>query len=84
MLLAKFFRAINSISAARAGIIKADVLLKYGHHEEALAEATKARDAKDANAFERELAKGKMIEIMTTMADKKDPTIVFNSKRPTT
>lgn len=71
MLLARLFRAINSISSARAGIIKADALLGYGHYEEALIEATKARDAKDASAYERELAKGKMVQILNVMSESK-------------
>jgi hypothetical protein len=52
------------VSPSRYRIIKADGLLQYGHFEEALIEAKKARDDRRATAYDVQLAKGKIIEVL--------------------
>lgn len=55
------------ISLSKACLIKADGLIEHGHYKDALIEATKARDAKGANGYEIEIAKGKMISILNIL-----------------
>lgn len=68
--IAKTILPVN-VPPATAQIIKAEALQQYGHLNEALIEAKKARDSKFASAHEIELAKGKMVEVMNAMEKQK-------------
>lgn len=59
------------VSTSRACLIKADGLIEHGYFRDALIEAEKARDAKDANAYEVKIAKGKMLEVFQLMKNEK-------------
>ncbi len=67
------------ISPTRYQLIKADALLQYGHYDEALIEAQKARNDKNATALEIEYAKGKIVQVMNEK-NKHEDTSTMNFK----
>lgn len=74
IMLAKIAKNIvyfNRISTARACLLKAEGLAEYGYYQDALIEAKKARDSKDASSYEIKIAKGKIIDILKNIEQEK-------------
>ena len=64
MFLFRALKSFKNVNPVQSFLLKADGLKQYGYFNEALKEAEKARDFKGASAFDKELAKGKIIEIL--------------------
>jgi hypothetical protein len=82
--LSKVARSFSfpKLSSSRCQLIKADALLQYGHYDEALLEAQKARDDKYASALEVEYAKGKMVQVMNEKSKHERSTSADFNVRP--
>ena len=63
------------ISPSRVCLIKADGFIEKGYYKEALTQAEKARDFKDASVYEVKIAQGKMLEIIHLLKKENIPKI---------
>jgi hypothetical protein len=57
------FRPLR-VSPSKACLIRSQALFEYGHYQQALVEARKARDVKGASSLDIKFAKGEMVSIL--------------------